>query len=141
MESSCIFCKIVGKEIPASVVYEDSKVLAFLDISPANKGHVLVIPKQHYVTLLEVPDSTLAEVAKVVKKVSAAVLKATKAKNFNFVQSNGPVAGQVVMHVHFHIFPRFKNDGLLAGRLNRPALVYEEGEMKEYMKRIREAMQ
>jgi len=141
MESSCIFCKIVAKEMPASIVYEDGKCLAFLDISPANKGHVLVIPKQHYVTLLQVPDSTLSELAKTAKKVSAAVLKATKAKDFNFVQSNGPAAGQVVMHVHFHIFPRFKGDGLLAGRLNRPALVYEEGEMKEYMKRIREAMQ
>ncbi len=140
MESSCIFCKIAGKEIPASIVYEDSKVLAFLDISPANKGHVLVIPRQHYVTLLEVPDSTLAEVAKVVKKVSGAVLKATKAKDFNVAQSNGNSAGQEVMHVHFHIFPRFKGDGLLAGRLNRPALVYEDGEAKEIMKRIREAL-
>ena len=139
--TDCLFCKIVARELPASVVYEDGKVLAFLDVSPANKGHVLVIPKQHYATLLEVPDSTLSDLAKVAKKVSAAVLKAAKAKDFNFVQSNGPLAGQVVMHVHFHIFPRFKGDGLLAGRLNRPALVYEEGEMKEYMKRIREAMQ
>ena len=139
--TDCIFCKIVAKDLPASIVYEDGKCLAFLDISPANKGHVLVIPRQHYATLLEVPDSTLSELAKVAKRVSAAVLKATRAKDFNFVQSNGPAAGQVVMHVHFHIFPRFKGDGLLAGRLNRPALVYGDGEMKEFMKRIREAMQ
>ncbi len=137
--TDCLFCKISAKEIPASIVYEDGKVLAFLDINPVAKGHALVIPKQHYETLEKVPDSTLAELAKVVKKVSCAVLKATKAKDFNIVQSNGPAAGQVVGHVHFHVIPRRKMDGLSIGKF--PGKPYEEGEVKEYMKRIRESMQ
>ena len=139
-EKECIFCKIAAKEIPANVVYEDSKVMAFLDIQPANKGHVLVIPKTHYTTLSEIPDTLLAEIAKVIKKVSKAVLKVTKNRAFNIVQSNGKTAGQIVMHAHFHIIPRFEDDGLSLGRLNRLPYKYEQGEDKKLIKEIRKAM-
>ena len=135
-----MFCKIVEKEIPSSIVYGDSKVIAFLDIKPANKGHVLVIPKKHYVTLIEIPDSTLGEIAKVIKKIGKAVMKVTKAKDFNVVQSNGIAAGQLVMHAHFHVIPRFSGDGLTTGTLSREPLSYDEGEAKELMKRIRQVI-
>lgn len=138
--ADCIFCKIVEKEIPATVVYEDSKVMAFLDVNPANKGHTLVIPKNHYETLGEVPDPTLAEISIVCKKVSKAVLKAVETTDFNIVQSNGEISGQVVPHVHFHIIPRFKNDGLTLGRLNRAPYSYGENEAKEVANSIRQAM-
>lgn len=135
-----MFCKIVEKEIPSSIVYGDSKVIAFLDTKPANKGHVLVIPKKHYVTLIEIPDSTLGEIAKVIKKIGKAVMKVTKAKDFNVVQSNGIAAGQLVMHAHFHVIPRFSGDGLATGTLSREPLIYDEGEAKELMKRIRQVI-
>lgn len=136
----CVFCKIAAKEIPSFIVYEDSKVLAFLDISPANKGHVLVIPKQHYIRLEEIPDSVLAEISKVIKQVSKAILKALKTKDFNLVQSNGSLAGQFVMHAHFHIIPRFERDGLNLGRLNREPYKYDKEEAKNIANKIRQAM-
>mgnify|MGYP001591918215 CR=1 FL=1 len=136
----CVFCKIAAKQLPASIVYEDSKVVAFLDIAPVNPGHTLVIPKGHYSTLNEIPDSTLAELVKAIKKVSKAVLKATKYKEFNIEQSNGSIAGQVVMHAHFHIVPRYKGDGLTLGKRTREDHTYTEGEVKELTKAIRQAM-
>lgn len=134
----CIFCKIAAKELPASVVYEDSKVITFLDIEPATKGHTIVVPKNHYATLTEIPDSVLAEVAKAIKQVSKAVLKATKAQGFNLLQSNGSKAGQVVMHAHFHIIPRYSGDGLTLGKFSQGKL--EQEEAKELTKAIRQAM-
>ncbi|MBW3002393.1 HIT family protein [Candidatus Woesearchaeota archaeon] len=108
----CIFCKIVKGEIPCQKVYEDDKILAFLDIMPVHKGHTLVIPKEHHTDILDMPDDTLAELAKVAKKVSKAVKEATKADGFNIGQNNGAAAGQAVFHFHLHVIPRFNNDGL-----------------------------
>ena len=108
----CIFCKIANGEIPCNKVYENNKLLAFLDIAPVNKGHTLVIPKEHYKDLLAMPNDVLAELAKVSKKVAKAVMRATGAEGFNVGVNNGKVAGQVVMHFHLHIMPRFENDGL-----------------------------
>ena len=129
----CIFCKIVNGEIPCSKVYENNKVLAFLDISPVNKGHALVIPKEHHKDLLTMPDNVLAEVTKVGKKVAKAVMRATGAAGFNLGQNNGKVAGQVVMHFHLHIIPRFEDDGLELW----PQGTYEGREMDEIAEKIR----
>ena len=128
----CIFCKIINGEIPCSKVYENDKVLAFLDISPVNKGHALVIPKEHYKDLLSLPDNVLAEVAKVGKKVAKAVMKATGADGFNLGQNNGKTAGQVVMHFHLHIIPRFEDDGLILW----PQGKYEGKEEEEIAEKI-----
>ena len=108
----CIFCKIINREIPCSKVYENDKVMAFLDIAPVNKGHTLVVPKEHHKDLLDTPDNLLAETIKVIKKVAKAVMRATGAEGFNLGVNNGKAAGQVVMHLHFHIMPRFEDDGL-----------------------------
>ncbi len=129
----CIFCKIVNGEIPCNKVYENDKVLAFLDINPVNKGHALVIPKEHYKDLLVMPDNILAEVAKVGKRVAKAVMKATGAAGFNLGQNNGKTAGQAVMHFHLHIIPRFENDGLTLW----PQGKYEGKEEEEIAEKIR----
>lgn len=136
--TDCIFCKIVKKEVSSSILYEDSKVISFLDINPANKGHALVLPKNHYVRVEEVPDSILSEVIKIVKIIGKSFISALGAEGFNILQNNGRVAGQIIDHVHFHVIPRFKEDGLTLGKLS--SRTYEEGEMKEITKKIREAL-
>jgi len=110
--TECIFCKVVSNEIPSIKIYEDTSYLAILDIHPVNHGHVLVLPKEHYRTLLETPAETVAGLAKLAQKISLAVLKATGAPAFNAVINNGTEAGQVIFHTHFHIIPRFADDGL-----------------------------
>ncbi|EHP86141.1 HIT family protein [Methanotorris formicicus] len=106
----CIFCKIVSKEIPAKIIYEDEDTMAFLDINPRNRGHTLVIPKKHYETLDEMPDEEMAKLMKTIKKVIE-ILKPLNFDGYNIVNNNKPVAGQEVPHVHFHIIPRYQNDG------------------------------
>ena len=106
----CVFCKIVAKEIDCNAVYEDDKVLAFLDIFPAAKGHTLVIPKMHNEFLGDVSDEELASLVSVVKKVAKAL--GDYAEGSSILQRNGKVAGQVVPHVHFHVIPRSENDGV-----------------------------
>ena len=108
---SCLFCKIINKEIPANIVYEDGETLAFLDIRPINPGHTLVIPKKHFEHCLETSDEALGAIMKTIKKVVPAILKAVGAEAFNLGVNCGSVAGQVIFHTHFHIMPRFSGDG------------------------------
>jgi len=109
----CVFCKIVKGEIPCTKLYEDEQVLSFLDIMPASKGHALVIPKNHYATLLDMPHEELKSVTETIQKVAAATMAALSGvEGFNVLQSNNAVAGQIVPHVHFHIIPRQKDDKL-----------------------------
>ncbi|OGY92497.1 MAG: hypothetical protein A3H70_04610 [Candidatus Komeilibacteria bacterium RIFCSPLOWO2_02_FULL_48_11] len=109
--SDCIFCKIVSGEIPSHKVYEDEAVLAFLDIHPINPGHTLVIPKEHHNDLLDTPPELQAKLIQVIGKIAPAVLKAVGALAFNLGVNNGREAGQIIFHTHFHIMPRFSNDG------------------------------
>ncbi len=109
--TSCLFCKIVNKEIPSSIIYEDKEFLSFLDISPLNKGHALVMPKQHYKTFLDLPKKELSGINLVCQKIAAGIVKATNAHGFNLIQNNNAAASQSVDHVHFHIVPRFTDDG------------------------------
>ena len=102
-----IFAKIIAGEIPCHQVYEDDKVLAFLDIGPLSKGHTLVIPKEPAETLDKLSDESAAALGRVLPRISRAVLQATGAQDFNVLQNNGSAAHQVVMHVHFHIIPKF----------------------------------
>ena|SRR3989344_445057 len=110
--SSCIFCKIVKWETPSQRVYEDDQYIAFLDINPINFGHTLVIPREHYQDVLDVPPDTLAGMIKIAKKVAPAVVKAMEADAFNIGINNGRASGQLVDHVHIHIIPRFESDNL-----------------------------
>ena len=106
MKNNCIFCAIAAGEIPSFKVYEDDVVLAYLDINPFSKGHVLVIQKEHTEGLLDTPDATLAAVVARVKKVAAHIKDALPCDGFNILQNNGLAAGQTVPHLHFHIVPR-----------------------------------
>ena len=112
MKNDCVFCAIAEAEIPSFKVYEDELVLAYLDINPFTKGHTLVIPKAHTTGLLDTPDETLAAVLARVKKVAAHLKKALPCDGFNILQNNGAAAGQTVMHLHFHIVPRYGQEDI-----------------------------
>ena len=128
----CLFCKIVKGELPSSKIYEDEDTLAFLDLFPVNKGHSLVISKEHYETIFDVPAESLAKISSVMKNVADAVKKGVNADGISIAQSNGKDAGQVIPHIHFHIMPRFKDDGLKLW----PQGKYEEGEMDKFKEDI-----
>jgi histidine triad (HIT) family protein len=130
--NDCIFCKIVNKDLPSNKVYENDKVLAFLDISPVNLGHTLVIPKEHFRNALETPDEIVAEIMKIGKKIGKA-LQADGAEGINITLNNEPASGQVIFHTHLHVIPRFKNDGhsVWTGTTK-----YKEGEREEMADKI-----
>lgn len=108
---NCIFCKIITKEIPAEVVFENDNWLAFLDIKPINLGHTLLIPKAHHQDLFDLPANLLAETGGLIQKIGLAVKEGTGADGFNLGMNNGAAAGQLVPHAHFHLMPRFEGDG------------------------------
>jgi len=114
-DPGCIFCKIVAGELPSEKVYEDDTVLAFLDIMPTARGHILVIPKQHYADLSSTPTAVLRDLVAVLPRLARGAVEATGAEGFNVLQSNGPCAGQCVFHIHFHIVPRRAGDGIRLG--------------------------
>lgn len=105
--SNCIFCSIVDKQIPSKTVYEDDKFLAFLDIAPGSKGHVLIVPKIHAENLLDLPDEYASSILPLAKKIAAGMKKVLSFTDFNIIQNNGPLAGQSVNHYHMHIIPRY----------------------------------
>lgn len=104
-----IFGKIVRGEIPCHKVYEDDKVLAFLDVNPISRGHTLVIPKEPAETLDALSDESAAAIGRVLPRLSRAVLAVTGASAFNVLQNNKPLAHQAVFHVHFHIIPKYED--------------------------------
>ena len=106
----CVFCKIVKGSIPAEKIYETGKILAFLDINAVNKGDALVITKKHYKEFIETPDGELAELIKATRKITEAVGRALKPDGYNILINNKKAAGQVIMHIHAHIIPRFAGD-------------------------------
>lgn len=134
MTDDCIFCKIIKGEIPSAKLYEDDNVLAFLDIAPANKGHALVIPKKHYETFTDISEKELGNLSTVLHKIANAVIKTTNAEGYNVFINNKKVAGQIVMHAHFHILPRFSDDGL---SFKWPSKKYEEGEIDKLKEEIK----
>ncbi len=111
-DPNCIFCKIVQGDIPCQAVYRTDTVLAFLDLNPVHPGHTLVIPHAHHVNLLDLPAALGQDLLAALSRVAKGVLAATKADGINLMQNNMPAAGQVVMHAHFHLIPRFEGDGL-----------------------------
>ena len=107
MKNDCVFCAIAAGEIPSFKIYEDELVLAYLDINPFSRGHTLVIPKEHSSGLLDTSAETLSALVSRVKKVAGHLKKALPCDGFNILQNNGEAAGQTVMHIHFHIVPRY----------------------------------
>ncbi len=110
-----VFAKILRGEIPCHRVYEDDQVLAFLDVAPLSRGHLLVIPKEAAATIDQLSDEASAAIGRVLPRLARAVMKATGATAYNVLQNNGAEAHQVVLHVHFHIIPRHGDAGLGIG--------------------------
>lgn len=111
-KDDCIFCKIAAGEIPCSKVFEDDATLAFMDIAPLNKGHVLVIPKNHFGNILEIDEETYGRLFSVICRIAKAVGAGISPDGMNVLQLNGKAANQVVPHLHIHIVPRWTGDGL-----------------------------
>ena len=111
MDNNCIFCKISNGEIPSSTVYEDEMFRVILDLSPATKGHALVLPKQHYRNIFDIDEKTASKLFVVASKVARAMKETLKCDGMNIVQNNEEIAGQTVFHFHLHIIPRYVGDG------------------------------
>lgn len=109
---NCIFCEIIKGGLPSSKVYEDDTLLAFMDIQPVNKGHVLIIPKQHTELITDLEDTILERMMVLAKKVDQALRKSDiQPEGVNLFLADGEAAGQEIFHAHLHVFPRFKKDG------------------------------
>ncbi len=111
--NDCIFCKIAAGVIPSATVYEDDDFRAILDIAPAHKGHVIVLPKAHFDNLLTCAPEVAAKALPVVQKIAVALKKTLGCDGINILQNNGTAAGQSVFHLHIHIIPRYEGDGIL----------------------------
>ncbi len=114
-DENCIFCKIAAGEIPSKTLYEDEEFRVILDLGPANKGHALILPKDHYADLFTLPEEKAEKVMSLARKMGTQIKDALHADGLNLVQNNGECAGQTVFHFHMHIIPRFKNDGQKIG--------------------------
>jgi len=110
--TSCIFCSIVEGKVPSKVIYEDSQVIAVLDINPATKGHTLVVPKKHYNVTALIPDKEIEHLFKVANRISKELFDNLRAEGTNIFVANGAIAGQTVGHALVHVIPRYKDDGL-----------------------------
>jgi histidine triad (HIT) family protein len=108
---NCIFCRIAKSEIPSLKLYEDKFLFAFLDINPVTEGHILIIPKEHYENIFDAPEEILEKITKLSKKLAKTLKEKLNAKGVNILNASGKDAQQSVFHLHFHIVPRYENDG------------------------------
>jgi histidine triad (HIT) family protein len=119
--TECPLCRFARGEDSASVLYEDEHVLCFLNQNPLTTGHSLVIPKKHYAALTDLPPDELARCTSVFQKMVRQIARALKVDGFNLIQNNGEAAGQSIGHVHFHLVPRFEEDGYITSWSGEPA--------------------
>lgn len=133
-QTNCIFCKIAAGEIPSSTVYEDDFFRVILDIAPAAKGHVMIIPKQHMTNLFDVSEEIASKLLRLASHVANGMKKALCCDGINMLQNNGAAAGQTVFHLHLHLIPRYEND-----QMNIPwkPLSYSPEEASKIAERIK----
>ena len=131
--SDCIFCKIIRGELPSFKIYEDERVIAFLDIHPVNAGHTLIVPKAHSQNIFDIKPEDWTAVAESTRALALAIEKGTEADGVNIAMNNREHAGQVVQHPHVHVIPRFKGDGLKL----MPQREYKTNEAEETAEKIR----
>jgi histidine triad (HIT) family protein len=111
-KSKCIFCKIIAGKAPASIVYEDDKVLVFPVLKPVNKGHLIIVPKKHAPYLADLDEKTTLHVVKIARKLAAAIRKSKyKCDGINLFLADGEAAEQEIFHFHLHVYPRYRGDG------------------------------
>ena len=132
-DANCVFCKILNGEIPSAKLYEDEDFAIILDIGPATFGHALLIPKNHYANLFEMPEELLAKSIQLAKVWGDKMVKAFHADGMNLVQNNGLAAGQTVFHYHMHLIPRYQEDTV--GELWTPGALSAE-QREEILKKL-----
>ena len=115
INDDCIFCKLANGVFPTNKIYEDDDFTVILDAAPANAGHSLILPKNHFANLFEIDDATAAKVMPLAKKVASALKAELNCDGVNVVQNNGTSAGQTVFHFHVHVIPRYYNDNVGLG--------------------------
>jgi len=136
-DASCIFCRIAKKQAPGSIIYEDETAMAFLDTRPLSEGHTLVIPKEHYKDILEIPEEVLCHVHRISGRIAIALKKAFKVDGISIFQQNGRAANQEIFHLHVHVVPRYEGQKL--GRFaefseaNRETLDKVAAEINRYL--------
>jgi len=133
----CLFCKIIKGEELCKKIYEDEHTLAFLDVSPATKGHTLVVPKKHVENLLGADTATLQATISTVQKIAKALT--TYSEGVNVVQNNKKAAGQIIFHMHFHVIPRYKEDKVRF-IFDETKLTYAEGEAASVAEEIKKLL-
>lgn len=133
-DANCIFCKIVAKQIPATVVHEDAATLAFMDIGQVNPGHVLVAAKAHAENIYALDDEQAGALFRAAAKVSRAIRAAFSPEGLSVYQANGKAAGQTVFHLHLHLVPRHEGDGMA---LSWPVKNPPREKLEEYAAAIR----
>ena len=125
-DKDCIFCKIIDRKIPSKIIFENNLNLAFLDIFPISRGHTIVIPKNHYANLEDIPDDKLFELFKSVKQIATIVHKKLKIDGYNILQNNYKAAGQDINHFHVHIIPRNLDDNRFIVKIPRNQATEDE---------------
>lgn len=137
-ESNCIFCKLASGEFGSATIYEDELFRVILDISPAAKGHALLLPKRHLENIFELDGMESEKALQVVKKVCTALKKTLNCDGINVLQNNGTAAGQSVFHYHVHMIPRYDNDNII---IPWETLSYADGEANELAAKIKSNLQ
>jgi len=135
--NECLFCKIANGESPSFKLFEDEFVIAFLDLSPVNYGHTLVVPKEHVINIDSASEELLCTIMKSIKKVGFALKEGLRVEGYNILLNNDAVAGQVIPHIHFHVIPRTKEDKLR----HWPQQRYGDGEIEETLRRMHSAFE
>lgn len=133
-KEDCIFCKLANGVIPTNSIYEDEEFNVILDLSPATRGHALILPKEHADNLYELPEETAGKVMKLAKKLATEMTKKLGCDGFNLMQNNGTVAGQTVFHFHMHLIPRYKEDGQEINWIPNEVSAAELSKIKELLK-------
>lgn len=136
MIEDCIFCKIIRGEIPSATIYEDEDFKVILDISPASRGHALILTKEPYANLYQLPEELAGKVMVLAGKLASHMTNKLHCDGFNLVQNNGQVAGQTVFHFHLHLIPRYK-DGDNRDLLTWNQLTYQDGEVAALAEMLR----
>lgn len=136
-DENCIFCKLANGDIPTATVYEDEYLRAIMDAAPANKGHIIILPKSHAADIYELEDEYVSRAFVLAKKLAVALKKLTGCDGVNILQNNGGAAGQTIFHFHVHVIPRFKDDDCTI--VWKPTS-YEDGEASEVAKKIAELL-
>lgn len=108
--NNCVFCNIISGDIPSTVIYEDNDFKAIMDISPASKGHVIILTKKHFENLFQLEDNEAEKILVIARKIATAMKEELNCDGINFLQNNGKAAGQSVFHIHFHLIPRYEDD-------------------------------